>query len=134
MEYWNKRSQKNIALKSFDLLPSWTCQFHVVFAKQFSIFQTLKGEYLFDIVIWVKPFACSFCPKQFIRFLLHFSIRVSYKYCKISVTLKNQCIWSIFRSNSKQCKIEVSAIRGSVFGGFAVQISGIGSYRNWVGK
>ena len=68
----------------------------------------------------VKLFSCSFCPKQFVRFLLHFPIRVSNQHYKNSVTLKNQCIWSIFRPDSKQCKIGVSAIRGSVFGGFAV--------------
>ena len=73
--------------------------------------------------LWVMLFACSFCPKQFIRFLLHFPIRVSNQHYKNSVTLKNQCIWSIFRPNSKQCKIGVSAIRGSVFGGFAVLAS-----------
>ena len=84
------------------------------------MFQTLKREYLFDIVIWLSSLHVVFVQNN-IRFLLHFPIRVSNQHYKNSVTLKNQCIWSIFRPDSKQYKIGVSAIRGSVFGVFAVQ-------------
>ena len=129
MEYWNKRSQTNIALKSFWLITFMNLSkksfwFHVVFAKKVSMFQTLKREYLFDIVIWLSSLHVVFVQNN-IRFLLHFPIRVSNQHYKNSVTLKNQCIWSIFRPDSKQYKIGVSAIRGSVFGGFAVWIFNI---------